>query len=284
MTKIKCIFIYMKLLELFSGTHSIGKIAKKYNIDVVSLDRDLDSKCPLGTDYESPKHFKEDIMTFDYKQFNPDEFDIITASPVCLWWSNLRNTWIGRKLKAHGDTIITKEILEEDINKFGKPMVDKVYEIINYFNPKYFWIENPSTGKMKHYINEKYLTPFFDVDYCKYSNFGYQKRTRFWYRGLENFKPKLCKKDCENIIEIETKQQRHKSNMACDNLIQDENGKMIRCNTKELRDKYLRGGKKYKKIKTIINKNNRLERYRIPYNLIDEFFKIITTESEQHDN
>ena len=265
----------MKLLELFSGTHSIGKIAKKYNIDVVSLDRDLEGTCPLKTDYESPKHFKEDIMHFNYKQFPPNEFDIITASPVCLWWSILRNTWIGRKLKAHGDKIITKEILQEDIDKFGKPMVDKVYEIIDYFNPTYFWIENPATGKMKYYIEEKYGTPFFDVDYCKYSDFGYQKRTRFWYKGLQSFEPKLCKKDCENIIETEKKQKRHKSNMACGNLIEDENGKLIRCNTKELRDKYLRGDIKYKNIKDSRH-NNLVERYRVPYKLIDEFFKIIT--------
>ena len=163
----------MKLLELFSGTHSIGKVAKKLNYEVYSLDRDIGAECPLGSDYKSDKHFKEDIMTWDYKQYPKGYFKVITASPVCLWWSILRNTWIGRKMKSKGDRIITKEILEEDIKNLGEPMVDKVFEIIEYFEPQYWWIENPATSKMKEYIPE--IVPNIVVDYCKYSDFGYQK-------------------------------------------------------------------------------------------------------------
>ena len=132
-------------------------------------------------------------MTWDYKKdYKPGDFDIITASPVCLWWSKLRNTWIGRKIKAHGDKIITKELLLEDIEKYGKPMVDKVREIIDYFKPKYWWIENPQTGKMKEYITD---LDYYDVDYCKYSTWGYKKRTRFW-TNIKGFEPKKCNKDC----------------------------------------------------------------------------------------
>lgn len=218
----------MKHLELFSGTHSFGKVSSKLGYTVYSLDRDLGSRCPFGSDYECKNHFKEDIMTWDYKQFPKGYFDLITASPVCMWWSHLRNSWIGRKIKAHGDNIITMEILNQDIEKFGVPMVDRVFEIIDYFNPKYFLIENPSNGKMKNYIND--LIPYYDVDYCKYSDFGYRKTTRIW-TNIE-FTPKRCKNDCKNMIN-----NKHKTTLG-----------------------HIGGCK------------NRLERYRIPLNLIKELF------------
>ena len=270
-------------LELFSGTHSFGKVScKKYN--VVSLDMNLDEKCPF-TDYVSKNHIKEDIMTWDYKNYKIKNFDLITASPVCLWWSTLRNTWIGRKLKAHGDKIITKEILQEDIDKYGKPMVDKVIEIIEYFKPKYWIIENPQTGKMKHYIKEKYpnYNIFYDFDYCKYSNFGYKKRSRFW-TNIKDIKPLLCKNDCENMLFINN-QKIHKERMGTSKTVID-NEKIIRVNTKKKREKYkdfenIQQKSKLHKISLgswgkkgtsqigIGGGNNRLERYRIPEKLIE---------------
>jgi len=171
----------MRVLELFSGTGSIAKVCSERGWDVVSLDRDMKAD------------IQEDIITWDYKKdYKPGDFDIITASPVCLWWSNLRYCWIGRKIKAHGDKTFTKELLLEDIENYGKPMVDKVREIIDYFKPKYWWIENPQSGKMKEYITD---LDYYDVDYCKYSNWGYKKSTRFW-TNIKGFEPKKCNKDC----------------------------------------------------------------------------------------
>jgi site-specific DNA-cytosine methylase len=198
----------MKILELFSGTHSIGKVAKDH--DVTSLDRDLGGS---HDDYISPNHIQEDIMTWDYKKYEPYEFDLITASPVCLWWSSLRVCWINRKCKSiHPTETITKEHLENDINNYGKPMLDKVFEIIEYFKPKYWWIENPQTGRMKDYIKEKYpqYNTYYDVDYCKYSDWGYQKRTRFW-TNIKDFEPKTCKKDCLNM---DINKKKHKKNVS----------------------------------------------------------------------
>jgi len=258
----------MKILELFSGTHSIGKVAKNMGWYIVSLDRDLDDKENI-----SNIHHKECIFNFNYKQYDKNYFNVIWASPVCLWWSCLQNCWIGRK-KKNSINVITKEDIQNDIDKYGKPMVDKVREIIEYFQPRYYFIENPATGKMKTYITD---IPFYDVDYCKYSNWGYKKKTRIW-TNLKNFKPKICKNDCENII-ITNKQKLHKERMGTSKTIID-NGVIIRCNTKLLREKY----KNYSNIQIKHNKDvslsvgggtNRLERYRIPEKLITELFNII---------
>jgi hypothetical protein len=231
----------MNHLELFSGTHSFGKVSSSLGYNVYSLDRDLGAECPLKSGYISQHHFKEDIMTWNYKQFDRGFFKIITASPVCLWWSNLRNTWIGRKLKSHGDKIITADILNEDIEKYGVPMVDKIFEIIDYFNPQYYIIENPATGKMKNYIID--LIGYYDVDYCRYSDWGYKKTTRFWtnIEGLE-FIP--CNNKCDNMIKSDS--TKHKKTFGA-----YSNGEQ----------KCVGGG------------NNRLERYRIPPKLIEKLFK-----------
>jgi len=191
----------MNHLELFSGTHSFGKVTSKKNYNVISLDKYMDGTCPW-TDYKNNNHIKEDILTFNYKQYDKNYFDLITASPVCTYWSRLRNCWIGRKCeKIHSTDIITKQILENEINTKGKPQVDKIFEILNYFKPKKYIIENPTTGLMKKYITEKYMkyNIFYDVDYCKYSEYGYRKTSRF-YTNIKDFVPKKCNNDCNNLI------------------------------------------------------------------------------------
>ena len=178
----------MNHLELFSGTHSFGKVSSKMGYNVVSLDRDLGDMCPFKSGYKSKKHIKEDIMTWNYKIYPRGYFKLITASPSCFYWSPMRKTHYGKKLKVHCGKIFTEEILNEDINKYGIPMVDKVFEIFEYFNPKYFILENPKLGSMKGYIND--LIPYKDADYCRYG-FDYKKPTRFW-TNIEGLELKKC--------------------------------------------------------------------------------------------
>tara|TARA_R110001592_G_C13047937_1_gene739888 strand:+ start:299 stop:1078 length:780 start_codon:yes stop_codon:yes gene_type:complete len=258
----------MNHLELFSGTHSFGKVSSLNGFNVYSLDRDLGAKCPFSN-YECKNHFKEDIMTWDYKQYPKGFFKIITASPVCLWWSRLRYTWVGRKLKGM-DEPLTKEDIDNDILILGIPMIDKVFEIIDYFNAEYFIIENPATGRMKDYINE--LIPFYDIDYCKYSNWGYKKTTRFW-TNIEGLEFNKCKNDCENMVTFNN-QKIHKCRMGTSKTIND-NGKIVRVNSAEKRKKY----KDYENLqqtnKDIVKTTTRYERYRIPTKIIEIFFNKI---------
>ena len=57
------------LLELFSGTGSIGKVAKEMGWEVISLDRDM--KADIQTD----------IMDWDYEAYPTKHFDFIWCSP-----------------------------------------------------------------------------------------------------------------------------------------------------------------------------------------------------------
>jgi len=95
--------------------------------------------------------------------------------------------WIGR----NG---YTEETIQSDIDNIGLPILRKTEEVINYFQPQYYFIENPQTGKMKLYIDK----PYYDVDYCKYADWGYRKRTRIW-TNLTLFVPKTCKRDCNSM-------------------------------------------------------------------------------------
>ncbi len=181
----------MNLLELFSGTHSVGKVATTKGYNVISVDID---------DYKGkyPPTHKVDIMNFDYEQYPIDHFDVIWASPPCCFYSSLQNTWLGRHKRINGElTIFTREMLDNNM-LISDEWVKRTLEIINYFNPRLWFIENPRTGKLK---NRPFMStiPYYDIDYCKYSTWGYKKATRIW-TNKEFFDAKTCNKDCNNMI------------------------------------------------------------------------------------
>lgn len=261
-----------RILELFSGTHSVGKVFQEKKYKVYSLDRDLDEFCPFGTNYKSNEHFKVDIMDFDYKKYPEGYFDVITASPVCLYWSLLRKCWIGRKCKKiHPTDIITKKHIEDDINKYGIPMVDKVIEIIEYFKPKYWWIENPQSGTMKNYIEKKYpkYNTFYDFDYCKYSDWGYKKTTRFW-TNITGINAQRCKFDCDNFITIKTQKCTRRIHISSVGTNMNLNSVQ-----KAIKNKDIIMYKKMDKKDLESKIPNRLEKYRIPEKLILELVEKI---------
>ena len=156
----------MKLLELFKGTGSVGKQAKKMGFEVIGLDLEPHYTPDIETD----------ILDWDYKKWaNENNYtpDMIWASPPCNTFSPL-----AYRLKER-DTKTAKPTSERA--KLGTKILYKTLEIIDYFrrkNPKLlFVIENPRgmmrmDAKMMKLAKETTL-------YCIYGDFK-RKPTDFF--------------------------------------------------------------------------------------------------------
>ena len=161
----------MRLLELFSGTKSVSKAVGFKFSEIISLDNINKYNPTICTD----------ILLWDYKQYPRGYFDVIWASPPCTEYSILKN-----------NTGMTTNI------DLADNIVLKVFDIIDYFNPSYWFIENPYSGLLKKRPFME-LLPFYDVDYCRFSDWGYKKKTRIW-TNIE-YRDMLCLKGlCKNMI------------------------------------------------------------------------------------
>ena len=161
-----------KMLDLFSGTGSVGRVFADHGYEVVSVDFDEKFQPTILTD----------VMKWDYQShFKPGHFDIIFSSPPCTEFSRAKTT-APRQLER-ADSIVRKTL-----------------EIIKYLKPRRWFLENPRNGLLS---NREYMTdiPFVDVDYCQFSHWGYQKPTRVWGDAtIQNIKPRLCDgQTCPNL-------------------------------------------------------------------------------------
>ena len=71
----------MRLLDLFTGTGTVARVAEELGFDVTTLD--MNPKCKPD--------ICADILDFDCERiFVPGEFDIVWASPPCYTFSTAR--------------------------------------------------------------------------------------------------------------------------------------------------------------------------------------------------
>ncbi len=129
----------------------------------------------------NPTH-AQDIMEWNFRQYPRKYFRVIAAHVPCNEYSQAKTVGI-RKL-AEADKLVLKTL-----------------EIIEYFQPELWWLENPRTGMLSRRACIQNL-PFIDLDYCQFSQWGYQKPTRFWgSENLARLENKLCDfKNCQNVI------------------------------------------------------------------------------------
>ena len=116
----------MLVLDLFSGTQSLKAVCDDLDYEYISLDIDAATNPSITTD----------IMEWDYKNSNIKP-DIIWSSPECKWYSKLTSS--NKKYSADD---IDKGMLE------GDKLVMRVFEIIEFFNPSKWYMENPFTGRL----------------------------------------------------------------------------------------------------------------------------------------
>ena len=181
----------MRILDLFSGTHSLANAARPLGHEVVTLDNAL------------PADIDCDFLTWDYTAYPPGHFDLIAASPPCAVWSNARMMNLGKLRLATGRPWTQAELDADLKGPQGQQLIDRLRQVLDYFQPTWWWIENPWLSKMRDYITD---LPFVCVDYCQYSDWGYRKRTRLWTNIP--LAPRTCDGHCASM-----EGKRHKVNL-----------------------------------------------------------------------
>jgi hypothetical protein len=162
----------MNVLELFAGSRSVGKVAQKLSFNVFSSDIEQFG----GIDYVT------DILEFDPSKI-PFKPDIIWASCPCTAFSVAA---IGKNWTKVGDDYIPKNPRAD----FGLKLVQKTLEIIEHFNPTYFFIENPRGMLRKMPIMAD--LPRQGVTYCQYGDTR-MKPTDIWTNSTKWIPRPMCK-------------------------------------------------------------------------------------------
>jgi hypothetical protein len=150
----------MKVLELFAGSRSVGKVAEEMGFEVFSVDIN---------NFENIDYVV-DILDFDVDNI-PFVPDVIWASPPCTYFSvaSIGHHWN----KNH--TPKTKEAI------LGLKILNKTLSIIKQFPQSKFFIENPR-GKMRRIIKGINRTT---VTYCSYGD-DRMKPTDIWSNNIKD--------------------------------------------------------------------------------------------------
>jgi site-specific DNA-cytosine methylase len=176
------------LLELFSGSGSVGRVVKKrygkifdvrvHSVDIAPRYNPTTAIDLINWDYKTDiKHFLHDRRTKD--------FVFVWASPPCTEYS------------------YAKTIGERDF-KTADSLVKRTVHIIKYVKPNAWFIENP-VGWLRKRRFMKPMEKYMHIcTYCKYGR-PYRKPTNIW----TNVKVDLKYCDRETPCKIYKTQKRH---------------------------------------------------------------------------
>ena len=159
------------MMDLFSGTGSVGKAFMDIGYEVITVDFDGRRKPSIVAD----------VTIWQYwKAFPPRYFDVVACCPPCTEFSRAMTS------------------RPRDLPKADKA-VKTALDIVDYLQPTLWFLENPRTGVLK---DREYMQgiPYVDLDYCMFSTWGYQKPTRIWGSpALKNVSHVECNLTCHGM-------------------------------------------------------------------------------------
>lgn len=164
----------MKLLELFAGSRSVGKVAEQMGFEVYSSD--INS-------------FKDINYVSDILQFDTDKVpfipDVIWGSPPCTFFSVAS---IGKHWNIDNTPKTDNAVL-------GVKIVQKTIDIIKHYqqlNPYLvYFVENPR-GKLRKLPVSDFFDKRHTVTYCQYGDTR-MKPTDIWTNSDKWYPRKMCK-------------------------------------------------------------------------------------------
>lgn len=150
----------MKILELFAGSRSIGKVAEEMNHEVFSVDINDFENIDLVIDILK---LKKDMIPF--------KPDVIWASPPCTYFSvaSIGHHWHENHEPKSKEALLGMEIL------------NKTLDIFTWFPNAIFFMENPR-GKMRRKVRGINRV---SVTYCSYGA-KTMKPTDIWSNHIKD--------------------------------------------------------------------------------------------------
>lgn len=150
---------YMKILELFAGSRSFGKVAEKYNHKVFSVDWINYGKIDLVKDIS--------LLTKSDIPFIPD---LIWASPDCTTYSI-------SAISHHRNGVKPKSDYAKQCDNTNKHFINLIKEYIEINPNMVFFIENPRGMLRKMPFMQQFTR--YTIWYCQYGD-DRAKPTDIW--------------------------------------------------------------------------------------------------------